>query len=146
MGIIVLAVDKKPPAYVQTATDIYLKRLNVTPYTSKLIEIASSNKATEAKGLFGKVPQKAIIIALCVSGQTMDSLVFSRWLRQRIDSGLTPCFIIGGADGLEDAVLERSAYKLSLSPMTLPHALARVVLFEQLYRAMTLAHNHPYHH
>ena len=79
-------------------------------------------------------------------GQPMDSLKFAKWLeRLTIDQPHGVNFVLGGDAGLDDAVKQRAQKLLSLSAMTLPHQLARVLLLEQIYRACTLMRNIPYH-
>jgi 23S rRNA (pseudouridine1915-N3)-methyltransferase len=69
----------------------------------------------------------------------------SKWLAQRQQDGRDLCFVIGGPDGLGAGILDKAALRWSLSGLTLPHAMVRVILAEQLYRAHSVLHNHPYH-
>lgn len=86
------------------------------------------------------------VIALAPDGRAMSSEAFARWLAARRDAGSRHvAFLIGGADGLGGEVAGRAASTLSLGPMTLPHGLARAVLAEQIYRAITILSGHPYH-
>ena len=66
-------------------------------------------------------------------------------LRQWQQNGIHPCFVIGGADGMTDALKQRAHLMLRLSSLTLPHGMVRVLLTEQLYRAVSILNNHPYH-
>ena len=92
-----------------------------------------------------KIPEASHVVALDVVGRSMTSEAFARWLEARATRGKGKIvFLIGGADGLPSEVLARSAEKLSLSAMTLPHRLARLVLAEQLYRAVTILRGEPY--
>jgi 23S rRNA (pseudouridine1915-N3)-methyltransferase len=101
--------------------------------------------AGEAQYIAGAVPRGAWLVALCDDGLRLDSPGFARWLeRRRVAAGPT-AFAIGGAYGLSSALRSGCAESLSLSPMTLPHDLALVVLLEQLYRAYTILRHHPYH-
>ena len=85
-------------------------------------------------------------IALDETGQSPTSEEFSRWNENLRDGGARNlAFIIGGADGLDPTVVKAAQHKLAFGAMTLPHQLARIVLSEQLYRAMTLLAGHPYH-
>lgn len=81
-------------------------------------------------------------IALTIEGKMLDSLAFSDFLFQKNSSF---CFILGGPDGISDRVLERCSSQLSLSKMTFPHDLARIIFLEQVYRACTIFAGHPYH-
>lgn len=101
---------------------------------------------SQSSRLVAATPSRGYVVALDERGQTIDSLKFARWLeRATIDHphGLT--FIVGGDVGFDDSVRERADKLLSLSPMTLPHQLARVLLLEQIYRACTLMRNIRYH-
>ncbi len=84
-------------------------------------------------------------ISLDCSGKTYNSMEFSRWLDRRLDSGNHPLqFLLGGKEGLSTAVIEDSDTVLSLSLLTFPHELARIILLEQLYRALTITKGLPY--
>lgn len=85
-------------------------------------------------------------VCLDERGKMLSSVEFANFLRLSFDTAQTPCFIIGGAYGLSEKVKARASWSMSFSPMTLPHELARVLLFEQLYRADAILHNRPYHH
>jgi 23S rRNA (pseudouridine1915-N3)-methyltransferase len=85
------------------------------------------------------------VVALDEHGKEFATREFATWLAARQSSGRDLAFLIGGADGIDGPVLDRADLKLSLSRLTLPHALARVLLMEQLYRAQSLLDHHPYH-
>jgi len=96
--------------------------------------------------LLGAIPDRGTVVALDERGQTFDSLKFARWLeRLTIDSPHGIHFVVGGDVGLDETIKRRADVLLSLSPMTLPHQIARVVLLEQIYRACTLMRNIRYH-
>jgi 23S rRNA (pseudouridine1915-N3)-methyltransferase len=107
----------------------------------------SAEKAKEVEGerLIAAVPDSATLLALDEKGRSVTtqglSVMLSEWMRDAVH----PVFAIGGADGLSAAVKERSDKLISLSALTLPHALVRVVLAEQLYRAWSILARHPYH-
>ena len=103
-------------------------------------------KKQESDALLKKLSDKAVLIALDERGKMFTSQKFSTKIAQYRDQG-TPelVFVLGGPDGQGEGVLQRAALKLSLSQMTMPHGLARVVLFEQVYRTITILGNHPYH-
>ena len=86
-----------------------------------------------------------LVIALDERGRTMSTDVFTRWLVERRDRADDVSFVIGGAFGLDASVRDRAALVLSLSPWTLPHEMARLLLAEQLYRAGTIHRGEPYH-
>ncbi|MFN7133967.1 MAG: 23S rRNA (pseudouridine(1915)-N(3))-methyltransferase RlmH [Myxococcales bacterium] len=99
----------------------------------------------EAKSILGKLKPAEVLVALDERGKSLTSEGFSRELGKLLAQGQDLTFVIGGAEGLSDAVRQRARLVLSLSAMTLPHRLARLVLAEQLYRAFTLLRNEPYH-
>ena len=85
------------------------------------------------------------VVALDVRGKSYGSEQLAQWLTGRLAEGRKVTFLIGGPDGLAPDCLKRANLSLSLSALTLPHALVRVVLAEQLYRALSIVKNHPYH-
>ena len=96
--------------------------------------------------LLAAIPDRGYTVVLDERGQMFDSLKFSRWIeRLTIDSPHGVNFVVGGDVGFDDSVRQSADKLLSLSPMTLPHQLARVLLLEQLYRACTLMRNIRYH-
>jgi len=96
--------------------------------------------------LLAAIPPKGHVVALDERGRSIDSLKFAKWLeRLTIDQPHGVIFVMGGDVGLDQSVRQRAGDVLSLSAMTLPHQLARVVLLEQIYRACTLMRNIPYH-
>ncbi len=101
----------------------------------------------EGEALLRAVKDNDLLVCLDERGDLMDSRAFSVLLREYSENAaLTPCFVIGGAFGLDERVRGRARRLLSLGLMTLPHELARVVLLEQIYRAEAIARNTPYHH
>jgi 23S rRNA (pseudouridine1915-N3)-methyltransferase len=127
------------------------RNLGMSPLTS--IELAESKassaearSATEAAALLAKVPPSHTLICLDPAGKMLSSEAFARSLAERRDGGAPGlAFAIGAADRLGQAVLDKADQALSLGPMTLPHGLARIVLAEQIYRALTILAGHPYH-
>ena len=103
-------------------------------------------KDQEAAALLGAATAGGVIVALDESGKSQDSAGFAQLLARWRDDG-TPgvAFFIGGPDGHGQALLERAALRLAFGAMTWPHQLARVMLAEQLYRAVTILSGHPYH-
>jgi len=91
------------------------------------------------------IAPRDFVIALDQSGASPDSAALASLLERWLGLGRPLAFVIGGADGLDPAVLARADYTLSLGPLTWPHMLARVMLAEQLYRARSIASGHPYH-
>ncbi len=101
--------------------------------------------AAEAQGILRALKPHEYIICLDERGKSMSSQEFSKFFQDISQRG-TPCFVVGGAYGLDESVRTRSQYLLALGSMTLPHELARVVLLEQLYRAEAIVRRIPYHH
>lgn len=96
--------------------------------------------------LLAAIPDRGYVVVLDERGQTMDSLKFAKWLeRLTIDSPHGVNFVVGGDVGFDESVRNRADKLLALTPMTLPHQFARVILLEQIYRACTLMRNIPYH-
>jgi len=107
---------------------------------------AGSVKAAEEERLLERIPENARVLALTREGKGMGSRALARTLEEMtVRSVPQAIFVIGGAFGLGDGVLRRADLRISFSPMTLPHELARLVLAEQLYRAGTILRNEPYH-
>ena len=104
-------------------------------------------KTEEAKALLGRLGPRDFLVVLDEHGRSLASRELAGKLRTMIeDPGRAPCFVIGGAFGLDASVLARADWTLALGPGTLPHELARVVLYEQLYRAAAINAGAPYHH
>jgi 23S rRNA (pseudouridine1915-N3)-methyltransferase len=102
-------------------------------------------KRREGEALLAALTDPAFVVALDSGGATPDSERLARLLERWLAAGRAPCFLIGGAEGLEATVIARADYVLSLGPLTWPHFLARVMLAEQIYRARSIAAGHPYH-
>lgn len=153
MRVRLIAVGTRMPAWVRSACDDYLKRLRpALAVTLTEIEPARHSRgsvgravATEAQRLLGALRPADHLITLDEHGREFSTRELADWLRQRMTAAEDLAFAIGGPDGLAPEVHDRSELTLSLSRLTLPHALVRVVLAEQLYRAHCILVNHPYH-
>lgn len=102
-------------------------------------------KKKEGDAILAKIRDGDVVVCLCIDGKQMDSVQLSRKLTELIDTGRRVVFVIGGSLGLSDEVVRRAQVKLSFSPMTFPHQLARIMLLEQTYRAMKIAAGERYH-
>ena len=103
-------------------------------------------RARDSERLLAAIPARGYTVVLDERGQSVDSLKFAKWLeRWTVDQPHGVTFVAGGDAGLDDTIRHRADQILSLSAMTLPHQLARVVLLEQIYRACTLMRNITYH-
>lgn len=100
----------------------------------------------EGKKLLKLLPKQAHVVVLCVEGKQLDSVAFAEFVADAAHiSGGNLVFVIGSSHGLGDNILQRANVRLSLSKMTLPHQMARLVLTEQIYRAMMINANRTYH-
>lgn len=154
MRITLIAVGTKMPAWVDQAYNDYAKRLP-SDCALKLVELAMPkrgkntdiNKAREkeAELILAAIPKGDRVIALEVGGQSWSTEKLASKLSDWRMSGDNFSLLVGGPDGLAQACVKRADQLWSLSPLTLPHPLVRVLLAEQLYRAWTINQNHPYH-
>jgi 23S rRNA (pseudouridine1915-N3)-methyltransferase len=99
----------------------------------------------EGTDMLAALGKDDFVVALEIAGKSMSTEQLSLWLAERMRDGRPLALLIGGPDGLSTTCRERADLSWSLSPLTLPHALARVVVAEQLYRAVSLLAGHPYH-
>lgn len=158
MVIKIIAVGKLKEKYLQDAFREYEKRLSAfcrltvdeteqekLPDEPSEKEIAKALD-TEGERILQKIPQGSIVIPLCIEGKQLPSEKFSEYISRETANGAnTFVFIIGGSCGLSDKVKNRADLKLSMSEMTFPHRLARIMLAEQLYRAFAIMNNRKYH-
>jgi 23S rRNA (pseudouridine1915-N3)-methyltransferase len=101
--------------------------------------------AEEGKRLLSSIPKETWVLALHREGQPWDTPMFAAVLARQMHEGQDIAMLIGGPDGLSQDCLRRADQQWSLSPLTLPHGLVRIVVAEQVYRAYTLLKHHPYH-
>ena len=135
----VLAVGKVRRGWIQEGIDLYRKRLPGL----EIVELRDSTPQKEADDIQSALRPGERLIALMEEGDTLASVPFARRLERYGSDRLA--FVIGGADGLTDELKAKAAWKLSLSPMTFPHELARLMLIEQLFRAQAILQGSPYH-
>src|ERR1700687_2224776 len=114
--------------------EMRLELLELKPEERGAARSADKAMRLESERLLAAVPDKATLVALDERGKSVSTRALSLLLKQWMQEGVQPCFAIGGADGLSEAVKTRADKLLSLSALTLPHGLVRVVLAEQLYR------------
>lgn len=154
MKLRILAVGHKMPAWIESGYQEYARRMPADA-SLELIEIRPEKRAPgsstsriqklEAERILAALPQQAMLIALDEHGRQPTTTELAEHLSRWMLDGVQPCFVIGGADGLDASLKTQAHLLLGLSRLTLPHGLARVVLTEQLYRAMSLLKGHPYH-
>ena len=102
-------------------------------------------KKKEGEAILARIRDGDIVVCLCIDGRQMDSVQLSAKLTELIDTGRRVVFVIGGSLGLSPEVVRRAQLRLSFSPMTFPHQLARIMLLEQTYRALKIAAGERYH-
>lgn len=154
MALRLLAVGTRVPAWVQAGFADYARRLP-GPYRLELTEIPPARwmragdverlKREEGRRLLAAAPTAAFLVALDVQGRMRSSEALARELGVWQGSGRPVAFLVGGAEGLSDECLEAASDHWSLSPLVFPHALVRVILAEQLYRAYSSLTGQPYH-
>jgi len=135
----ILAVGKVRKEWLLEGVAVYLKRLPGL----QVCELRDAGKARESEAILAALKPDEQLVVLAEEGRTFDSAAFARRLEGSGSDRLA--FVIGGAEGIDPALKARAAWQLSLSPMTFPHELARLLLLEQLYRALTIQQGGPYH-
>ena len=135
----ILAVGKVRKGWLQEGIALYRRRFPGL----EVVELRDGGMAREAEAISAELRGGEQLVALCEEGQSYDSLAFAKALEGSGSERLA--FVIGGADGLDPALKAQAAWRLSLSPMTFPHELARLLLLEQLYRASSIQQGGPYH-
>jgi 23S rRNA (pseudouridine1915-N3)-methyltransferase len=147
-----LAVGRDRSGLYAPAVDEYVARLS-RQLKFELVELPEAKKAAgtpqareeEAATILARVGPRERLVALDERGDQPTSVELARRVERWLTAGQDVTLVIGGADGLAPAVLERAGERLALSKLTLAHRLARLVLVEQLYRAMTILRGEPYH-
>jgi 23S rRNA (pseudouridine1915-N3)-methyltransferase len=148
-----IAAGTRMPAWVDAGFSDYAGRLR-GDYRLELVEIPLGQRgrgdparaiASEGERMLAASGDRSAIVALQVGGRALGTEQLARWLEDRARSGQPLAFCIGGPDGLAPEVDARAVLRWSLSPLTLPHGLARVVAAEALYRAVTVLKGQPYH-
>ncbi|MBK68516.1 MAG: 23S rRNA (pseudouridine(1915)-N(3))-methyltransferase RlmH [Legionellales bacterium] len=154
MKLNLIAVGKRMPKWVDLALTEYIKRLpkninfnlnQIAPEKRSRNRSLQELKKNEDEKINTLISSTNIVIALDEKGELISSHRLAGELQIWIDQQLDVGILIGGADGLSDSIKNRASKIWSLSKMTLPHALARVIFIEQLYRASTILNKHPYH-
>ena len=158
LNIRIICVGKLKEKFYTAASAEYLKRL--TAYCkAEVIEIPEAKRSSdpspkeieaamlkEAAAIEDKIPQGAMIVAMCIEGKLYSSEDMAELISKAALSGTSKlCFIIGGSDGLHESVKQRAQVRMSMSPMTFPHHLARVMLLEQVYRGFKINEGSRYH-
>ena len=134
-----LAVGKLRKPWIQAGITMYLKRLPGLVVS----ELKDSNPLKESEAIQADLRSEEQLVVLCEEGELLSSVALARRLEGTGSGRLA--FVIGGADGIDPALKARAHWKLSLSPLTFPHELARLLLLEQLYRALSIQQGGAYH-
>ena len=156
MKLHIITVGHRPPAWISSGFQDYARRMprelpvvltEIRPAgrTGKGQAQAARARVTERDRVLAAIPPLGVKVALDEYGKTMTTAQLAGQLEKWMGDGRDVCFLIGGADGLDKELTENADLVFSLSRLTMPHALARVVLIEQLYRATSIIRNHPYH-
>jgi 23S rRNA (pseudouridine1915-N3)-methyltransferase len=154
MKFLILAVGNKMPDWIKAGYLEYIKRMP-REITVNLLEIKPEKRVTgkqteqlllaECQRIRAALPPDCYIVVLDERGQQWTTMKFANVIKEWTEDGCTVAFIIGGADGLHDDIKQTANVMIALSKLTLPHGLVRVLLAEQLYRALSIIKNHPYH-
>ena len=153
MRLLIVAVGQRVPDWAQTAWDDYAKRfppelkvelraVKTEPRGSRTVE---QLQAAERRRIEEAIPRGTRIVALDERGTALTTVALAAKLRDWQLGGDDVALVIGGPDGLEPALRQAAHERIRLSDLTLPHAMVRVLLVEQLYRAWSINANHPYH-
>ena len=154
MKVHLIAVGERMPGWVEEGFGEYAKRLP-PECALRLVEIPPGKRgknsdiprlrAQEGERILAAIPKNALVVALEVKGRPWSTEELSSRLGDWLQGGRDVALLVGGPDGLDEACRARADLQWSLSPLTLPHPLVRVVLAEQVYRAWSLLKGHPYH-
>jgi 23S rRNA (pseudouridine1915-N3)-methyltransferase len=152
MRVRILAIGTRMPAWVTTACEEYTRRLKSSmPVEIEELPVSrfgandrARGKTDEEKRLLERAGDD-YLVALDEHGKSLTTHDLAQWLSQRQQDGRNLSFVIGGPDGLGAGLLKKASLRWSLSGLTFPHAMVRVILTEALYRAHSVLHNHPYH-
>jgi len=154
MHIRLLAVGDRQPSWVDEAFARYSERFprewkfrldTIATVRRKKNDKSQQAKQAEGEQILGRLAQEEQVVLLDERGKQFESRSLAAKLAEWQGSGRDLCFVIGGPDGVSDACKQRADLTWSLSQLTLPHGLARVLLVESLYRAWSLQSGHPYH-
>lgn len=154
MKLHLIAVGHKMPGWIAAGYDDYARRMppdlplaltEIRPGHRVAGEDGARARRVEAERILAALPAGSVPVALDERGTQATTRELAGWLSDWMATGVSPAFVIGGADGLDDSVKVRATRLLGLSRLTLPHALVRVMLAEQLYRSACIIKGHPYH-
>jgi len=149
-----LAAGTRLPSWVKAGYEEYAGRL-APEIRLELVEIAVAHRgrnadlarlrAEEGRRMLAAITPRTHVAALDPRGRQLSTEQLAKWLATRLADGRDLAMLVGGPDGLDPACLERAESRLSLSALTFPHGLVRIIVAEQLYRALSVLRGHPYH-
>lgn len=158
LSIRLICVGKLGEKFWKQASDEYEKRLSayckleIVELPEQRLPDAPSAGQIEAalrkekESIAAKIPAGASVVAMCIEGKTMDSEAFAGWIERKLVSGVSKlAVLIGGSCGMDESLKQTADLRLSMSPMTFPHHLARVMVLEQIYRALNINAGGKYH-
>lgn len=154
MKLHLIAVGHKMPGWISAGYEDYARRMppdlplvltEIKPGHRVAGEDGARARQLEGDRILAALPAGSVPVVLDERGAQVTTRELASWLQGWMSEGVAPAFVIGGADGLADNVKARAVKLLGVSRLTLPHALARVLLAEQLYRAVCIIKGHPYH-
>jgi len=135
----IIAIGKIKKKWIQTGIEMYLSRLPGL----KILEIKDNTQTKEESIIKELIRKNETLVTLNENGHSFTSMQLSKKLLNSHNQNIT--FVIGGATGLSPSLNNSASWQLSLSPLTFPHEIARLLLIEQLYRAQTITQGSPYH-
>lgn len=156
MKVCIIAIGQKMPAWAQTAFDDYAKRmppewkfeckaLKAEPRGSTSVEKIKQAEAERIHQAIASMGKDTCVVVLDERGKGQTTQQLAQFMSDCQGQGSSVAFVIGGADGLDASVKAAASRQIRISDMTLPHAMVRVLLTEQIYRAWSLSVGHPYH-
>jgi 23S rRNA (pseudouridine1915-N3)-methyltransferase len=145
-----IVLGKLKDSHLEAIENDYLKRINNPELIIHELKASAENKDAEGEAILKKVKDLSQgsgshMIVMSEWGKKHTSVAFAEWTKGLIEKPSKIFFVIGGAEGFSDEVLKNCQEKISLSDLTFPHKIARILLVEQLYRAQTIRSGHPYH-
>jgi 23S rRNA (pseudouridine1915-N3)-methyltransferase len=156
MKILLIQIEKTTDSYLTEGVKVYTERLkNYVSFSTETISMPKivrqkpfeDQKRAEALEIQKLLEPSDFLVCMDEHGKQFTSVQFADFLNKRMVSGCKRVvFLIGGPFGIDKSILDKSSYVLSLSNMTFSHQMIRMIFFEQVYRAMTILNNEPYHH
>lgn len=144
-----IVVGKLKDSHLEAIEQDYLKRITNPPLLIHEVKASAENKEAEGEVILKKIKDlsngSCHVVALSEWGKKQTSVDFAKWTEALCEKPQKIFFVIAGAEGFSEEFLKFSQEKISLSDLTFPHKLARILLVEQLYRAQTIRTKHPYH-